>query len=549
MSATLGLLLIAQLNSFEFTPITTPQLAGDSFNITVIARDINGNIYYDYNRPAFLSTSRGAIYIYPNVIGPFRSGVWQGRVMVTLAESLQIRCTDDSGRVTSSSNTFAVYPGPPARFLSIFPGQQLNPGTRDGRRGVPNNQSAGDSFVFTVYLTDEWCNPVGAGRDSFSLRATDSFAFLPRGEELNNGCRAITASFRQAGRHWVIIQPIYAQGLRSDTSAVFTVNPGAFFRLLLLVPGEISLPGDTAVSGWQTPGKAGIPLHQFVQEPFPVVVYGCDRCWNRVSAGGVTVSLRSDFAAQFIPAETTLIDSVVIAAKFNFPGTNQDIWVTDSEGRFESYRTRVDIRARGQSLEIIAPDTVFAGDTAFIRVVVLDANGEPVKQAVCRFEVTGGNGEMLDEALLTDTIGVAVARFLCTRAHFAEWDTIRISSGIADSLIAIYVNLPDSGLFSGRIIAFPNPFGYNRSTAEIYYYLNRSSGIDFRIYDPFGNEVVRYKFKQGQPGGRAGVNKVIWDGRNREGRRVASGIYVVQILGQLHTGTTFKSTYRLGVVW
>lgn len=549
MIAALGLVLIAQLNSFEFTPIATPQFAGDSFNITVIARDLNGNIYYDYNRPAFLATSRGAIYIYPNVIGPFRSGVWQGRVMVTLAESLEIRCTDDSGRVTSSSNTFAVAPNTPARLLAIFPGQQLNPGIKEGRLGLPDNQTAGDSFVFTVYLTDNWCNPVGSGSDSFSLRATDSFAFLPRGGELNNGRREITASFRQAGRHWVITQPTHAQGLRSDTSALFTVNPGAFYRLMLLVPGETSLPGDTASSGWQTPGKAGTPLPQFLQEPFPVVIYGCDRCWNRVSAGGVTVSLRSDFAAEFVPAETTLIDSVVIAARFNFPGTNQDIWVTDPDGRFESYRTRLDIKARGRSLEIVAPDTVFAGDTAYIRVVVRDANGEPATQVVCRFEKAKGNGEMLDEALLTDTIGVAVARFLCIRAHFAEWDTIRISSGIAESLIGIYINIPDSGLTFGKIIAFPNPFGYNRSTAEIYYYLNRSSGIDFRIYDPFGNEVIRYKFKQGQPGGRAGVNKVNWDGRNREGRRVASGVYVVQVLGQLHTGTTFKSTYRLGVVW
>ncbi|MGQ9707652.1 MAG: hypothetical protein ACUVUR_02105, partial [bacterium] len=64
-----------------------------------------------------------------------------------------------------------------------------------------------------------------------------------------------------------------------------------------------------------------------------------------------------------------------------------------------------------------------------------------------------------------------------------------------------------------------------------------------------GNEVVSYKFRQGEPGARAGVNRVRWNGRNQEGRRVASGIYVVQIIGQLHTGTIFKSTYRLGVVW
>ncbi len=549
MIAALGILLIAQLNSFEFMPITTPQYAGDSFSITIIARDSLGNIYYNYNRPAFLSTSRGAIYIYPNVVGPFRSGVWQGKVMVTLADSLQILCTDDTGRVTSSSNLFAVYPGIPARLLSIFPGQELSPGTREGRLGMPFNQTAGDTFLFTVYLTDTWCNPVHSGTDSVYFRATDSFAYLPKGGQLNNGSASVTTSFRQAGVHRVITQSAAAEHLRPDTSSVFAVNPGAFYQLLLLLPGETPLFGDTASTGWQTPGKAGNPLPQFVQEPFPVKIYGCDRCWNRVATSGVTVSLRSDFPADFSPAETTLTDTAVISASFNSTGANQDIWVTDPDAQFASYRTRIDIKARGRSLLIAAPDTVFAGETAYIRVVVRDANDQPITAAVCRFAIAKGNGDMLDEALLTDTLGAVVGRFLCTRAHFAEFDTIRISSGTAESLIGIYVNIPDSGLISGKIIAFPNPFGYNRSTAEIYYYLNHSSGVDLRIYDPFGNEVISYKFRQGEPGGRAGVNRVIWDGRNREGRRVASGVYLVQILGQLHTGTIFKSTYRLGVVW
>ena len=33
------------------------------------------------------------------------------------------------------------------------------------------------------------------------------------------------------------------------------------------------------------------------------------------------------------------------------------------------------------------------------------------------------------------------------------------------------------------------------------------------------------------------------------GKRVASGIYLIQVLGELHTGLDFRSLYRVGVVW
>lgn len=548
MSAALGLLLIAQLNSFEFTFITSPQYAGESLSITIIARNSSGGIY-NYNRPAFLSTDKGAVYINPNVIGPFRNGVWQGKVIVTLAESLQLRCTDDSGQVTSNSNSFAVLPGEPSKFVIILPGEQLSAGTRLGKLGIPDNQTAGDSFNFRVYLTDDWSNPVGFRTDTVYFKSTDSFAFLPVSGEISNGWGEFWGRLRQAGQQRLFAWPAAGRSFRTDTSSVVIVNPGPFTQLLLLLPGEEHLQGDTVSVTANTPGKSGEPVVQFVQEPFPVRVYACDRCWNRVSTSKIPIALHSDFAAEFEPAEAEIEDSVLFNARYLFSGANQDIWVADRDGRYVSYRTRLEIRSRGSHLEIQAPDTVSAGETAYIRVVVKDANYQPVTATVCRFAVVKGNGALLEEALLTDTLGVATGRFLCTRARFGEFDTICISSGNAETLVGLYVDIPDTSLLSNNIIAFPNPFGFNRDAAEICYYLNRSIPIDIRIYDPFGNEVFTKSFRQGETGARAGVNRIIWNGRNQAGRRVASGVYVVQIVGFLHTGTGFKRIYRLGVVW
>lgn len=547
ISSALSLVLIAQLSSFDISPISSPQYAGDSFVITVIARDSAGNIY-NYNRPAYLSTTRGASYVYPNVIGPFQSGVWQGRVMVTIAERLRIYCTDDLRTVTDSSNVFEVFTGPPSRFLMLLPGQELYPGTKEGKLGQPGNQEAGDTFAFQVYLTDAWGNVVRFRTDSVYFKATDSFAQLPPAGIIEDGGAEFSVCFRQAKEHQIFALPAQGEPFRPDTS-LFLVEPSSFDRLLLLLPGESPLPGDTTTITYRTPGKAGIPLPQFVQESFNVIVYPCDRYWNRVNAGNLVVSLLSDFPAEFSPTETILSDSAIFSAEFDFAGANQSIWVTDEEGEFESYRSFLDIKSQGINLEITAPDTVVAGETANIRVVVLDANDLPITAALCRLAVVKGNGQLLQEALLTDTQGVAVAHFLCTRARFAELNTIKINSGAAEKFVEIYIKIPDKEVMLGNIIAFPNPFGFNRDATEICYYLNRTTPIDFRIYDPFGNEVISRQFRPGEEGAKVGINRVVWNGRNKEGRRVAAGVYVVQIVGEIHTAIVEKRTYRLGVVW
>ncbi len=537
------ILLAAQLNHFEITPISSPQVVGESILITIIARDINGNVY-NYNRQAFLFTNRGA-YVFPSTVGPFRNGVWQGRVVLTLADSLQLRCADDSLQVTSVSNFFTVLPGPPARFVIILPGQMLSPGTREGRSGTPNYLDAGEEFNFRVFLTDLWCNPIRFRSDSVYFSFSDSFARFPSSGVINDGVGDFSAIFHQAGYHRILALPSIRQNYRPDTSSELIVNAGVFSRLLLLLPGERHLPGDTTTAIWQTPGKAGEPTPQYVKEPFSVIVYPCDEWWNRVSIYGITVSLQSDFSAEFAPSEALLSDSAVFSAKFNFAGENQNIWVVDRNGEYESYRTFLHIKSQGKFLEIsILPnDTIGVKETAYIKVRVRDVNFQPVISAVCRFSVTGGGGKMIEEAVLTDTLGGAVARFVCLDAWRDEIDTIMVSSGEAESLLAVYVK-SDTGFY-----AVPNPFGFNNEAVAIYYTLPRDCPIELRIFDPFGNEVYTAKFPAGRNGGKAGRNCVIWNGRNLHHRRVAAGIYIVQILGELHTGIIVKKLYRLGVVW
>lgn len=573
MSAVLGLLLLvlqlnapgslqggnaalttdsSRLTSFEFVRVPAQVYACEPFTIVLEARDEFGARFY-YSGSARLSTTRDAnfVYVSPNQVS-FLAGRCSTSVIITLAESLQLRCSDPGNLVTSLSPVIEVLPGMPKRFLSILPGEVLAPGSPTGRQSVPDSRIAGDTFNFDIYVTDSCFNVIYFRDDSVVFSSTDRFARLPSGGRLVNGQGTFTASLRTSGTHRIYTSAGTSSPVDPDTSSLFAVMPGSFQEMLLLLPGEQPEPGDTITALWQGPGKVGTPDPQFLLTPFPVSVYPCDRCWNRVGGPGDTVTLASGFPIEFVPGSTELIDSALFYVQFASVGTDKSLWAVNLSSGRTSYWSYLTIRARGVRLDVVAPDTVRAGETAYVDVTVLDANSAPVVSARCDFSIAAGAGEMLDSALLTDTLGKCQARFLCTRAHFAEFDTIRISSGLADTLISIFVAIPDSSVMKGKLIAWPNPFGNpseSRTLTTFAYNLPFATDVTLLIYDPFGNEILTRRYSRNERGAQSGVNQVTWDGRNSQGRLVASGIYVVQVVGQMHTGITFRASTRVGVVW
>ncbi len=531
-----------RLASFEWQNIPSPQYVGESFRVRVLARDENGALY-DYDGTAFLSTSLGA-YVVPAVV-QFFNGVCDTSAIVTLADDLSLRCFNDSA--SGLSNEIEVAAGAPARLVTILPGEQLVPGIARGRTGSPAGHTAGDVFPFQVYLTDEWFNQVNLSGDSVYFGSDDRFGRLPAAGELANGAGSFTASLRTAGQRHLFASPAPGEPLLPDTSSAVDVAAGPFTRMLLVAPGETPLPGDTTSGVGNTPGKAGTPDPQYLATPFDVTVYACDACWNPRAGTGNPVYLLSGAGDSCSPAVAELRDSVGFTFRFSRRGDNRPLWVRDSTTSEQSYVTYIDVRARGTSIEVdpLTPDTIRAGETAAVKVRVRDANGDPVVAALVQFERVMGSGTVLQPALLTDTIGYATSHFVCTPSPASEQDSIRISSGDADTVIGIYVSHLSDSLF-----AFPNPFGsINRESTLIFYSLHRASSVRLTIYDPFGNPVWKRRFNQGEPGGRFGDNIVYWDGRNTKGQRVASGVYLIQVLGMLPTGIDFKGIYRVGVVW
>ena len=70
-------------------------------------------------------------------------------------------------------------------------------------------------------------------------------------------------------------------------------------------------------------------------------------------------------------------------------------------------------------------------------------------------------------------------------------------------------------------ITYPNPF---EEWTRIVYEVSRWSEIEVRIWTISGERVREIRGE-----GKAGENEIEWDGKNKYGRRVASGIYLYSI--------------------
>jgi hypothetical protein len=547
MNVLLVACLFTQLSYFEFSPIPSPQTAGVPLAVTIVAKQAGGQIH-PFNGNAILTTDHDGVwsYVSPTVIN-FVSGVCQVQATVSLAvDSIKLKCTEPQSGATGLSNAFQVMTNSPFRYMTILPGETLAPGSPSGRFRSPQGQASGDSFMVTTYITDRWFNPVSLRNDSIGYWGTDPFGDYPAGR-MSGGQVTAWIALRRAGNHRIYTYGIGQSAIRNDTSALFGVSAGAFSQLLLVLPGETLLAGDTASQPFATPGKSGRPSALYVKDTTLVRVVGTDRCWNRVLPPLDSIALHSDFSFQASPVAGWLRDSTLFKVEFDSFGTNQTLWVRDYTQGIESYRCLVDVAQRTESIQIVGPDTIRAGETVAYQVMLLDANAEAIVARTCRFKVSSGSGEVLDSIGITDMFGRTSVEFIIDSAHFSEVDSIEVTADGYRKRKGVYVEIPAPD--ENKVVAFPNPFGWEQDYVTIFYSIPHSVEVTVAIYDAFGNPVSMRKIPKGQPGAANGWNRISWNGRTDVGDKVANGVYILKIWGTEHTGIAFKRTHRIAVVW
>jgi hypothetical protein len=97
----------------------------------------------------------------------------------------------------------------------------------------------------------------------------------------------------------------------------------------------------------------------------------------------------------------------------------------------------------------------------------------------------------------------------------------------------------------------PNPFDSRKGGLEgqtqISYQLMKDSEVSLEIYDLFGRKVREWTFQPGTTGGRTGQNQVMWDGTDRDGRKVSKGGYLAEIVIETPEATV-TAVRKIGVI-
>src|SRR5262249_9336435 len=116
---------------------------------------------------------------------------------------------------------------------------------------------------------------------------------------LAGGTSTFLVTLQTAGTQTVTATDITDGTKTANTSAGTTVNPSAFTKLQILVPGETASPGSAS-------GKTGSPSTQYIANAFNVTVNAVDAYWNVVTSVTDVAGITSSDGSATLPSNAAL---------------------------------------------------------------------------------------------------------------------------------------------------------------------------------------------------------------------------------------------------
>ena len=316
------------------------QISGTPFSVTVQATDTWFNQVSSDHRVRLTTTD-------PLGVTPSSTTMNNGRATmnVTLStvgtQTITASDRDDSNITPMTTTGITVLPSAAHHFVI---------GT------VASPQTAGVPVAVTIRAVDASNNTVPSfNSDAVLYSNTGLGSISPELITFTNGVWTGNMTFRGAGANVSFTCSDFATTPHTGASNQFVVQPGTFYAMQILLPGETVHPGTTA-------GKSGTPTTQSAGSLFTATVRAVDQFWNTVNTVSDRVSLGSSDAFAVMPAETTLTSGQALVPVRLARSGLQRIWVSDADN--------ASIRP-----DTSAAVTIVGG--AFTRVLVL-APGETV---------------------------------------------------------------------------------------------------------------------------------------------------------------------------
>ncbi len=149
-----------QADHFVFAPISSPQITGEPFTVTITAQDTFGYLAHDYVGTVMLSATAP---ISPANIGPFSGGVWSGLVQIDAVQTnVVITATDTLSEAISGSSASFDVSSPQAHHFVFDP--------------ISSPQMKGQPFTVTISAYDALSYLVQTYTGTVALSATASIS-------------------------------------------------------------------------------------------------------------------------------------------------------------------------------------------------------------------------------------------------------------------------------------------------------------------------------------------------------------------------------------
>lgn len=339
----------AALDHFTFTAITA-QTAGQSFQVTIQAKDQYGNTVTNYTDNGTLTYSGGTIT--PSNTTDFSNGSWTGNVRVTKA-ALGATLLYTDGAYSGTSNTFDVAPdalssvtiSPTSATVSLLSTRQ---------------------FVASAY--DAYANPITTGIQFTWTVNDDSLGSLSP----TAGSTTDLTTTTKAGLTYVNIAATQGE-ITQNNSVLVTVSPGAMDHFAF---DTISSPQPTG-------------------ELVAIKITAKDVYNNTVTSFNST-ALLSDESSSLTPTQTTNFSSGVWNGFVQIGNVYSQNTITATTGTVSGTSNQFDVISNILDHVVVVPSssTVTAGQTQAFSAQGYDAFGNAIVGLSYSWSVIGAVGSV-----------------------------------------------------------------------------------------------------------------------------------------------------------
>ncbi len=430
-----------------------------------------------------------------------------------------------------TSSAVTLNGGPFARLLILAPGETVSPGSPNGRAGAATDQSINYAFNVDVYATDQWYNPVTGVSDLVRVTSDDPLATLPPDTPLTNGHVTLPMKLARGGYDQIFANDVTQPSITASATQVKAISSG--FHLEAVISSDSVRAGEPFNLTVKVTNDAG----SVIQEINSAVTLEVRNAGDQSPGRGTLLSTQFQLLqGQRTVSETyTFAEPIVVIAY-------------DDAGNAPATTNVLNVKpGQPSAIQLTSnPEWVGGNKHATIGARLVDAYENGVPNAAMSFALVNGDGQLSPVDSLTDATGLARADFLSPRTP----QTTRLSatSGALSATLDLQTAFVNPNAAGGYVTNYPNPFHPGEQPTTIAWQLDDNARVSLRIFSLSGALVRQETFERGGPGGTTGLNEWAWDGKNGDGRMVASGGYLALLEAQGTGETLHVMRRRIAVV-